>query len=159
LFPIADNIAELNTIAEIGDEAGLLVDYEALLRAENIWYCSFCTDPILDRKYGRICMECGAIMCLQDQYGSSGCIMVGTLRTDKEFRCIVCLPRKGRPVYYGVAGFGHRKPTKLTWPLLLVTLTLKHLNNYLATSITNSMQYVYRDDATNVIICPLMSSR
>ncbi|KAI9568141.1 hypothetical protein HD554DRAFT_2172539 [Boletus coccyginus] len=93
-------------------------------------YCCFCGDFV--GKKVNICSDCGACVCEQTAAYGRGCIYFGTVLPNATFRCPICdakhwrvqpsRPKAGLP--YGFLGSGGRKRAKLTWPLVLVNVTL-----------------------------------
>ncbi|KAF8124460.1 hypothetical protein EV363DRAFT_1178081 [Boletus edulis] len=95
-------------------------------------YCNFCGDHLGDKI--NKCQDCGAYMCEQSEENGSGCILVGTVGEQEPFRCIVCEPRNWKKLKnppegeagcfaYGFTGYGGRKRSKLTWPLVVAYLS------------------------------------
>ena len=119
-------------------------------------FCNFCGDHMGSKV--NECVECGSYMCEQVERFGAGCIWVGSLKPNEDFRCILCEPKTWRKLQnppkgeaggfpvstseslqrrrltvalvfkqYGFTGYGSRKRSKLTWPLLLTSLSLSTL--------------------------------
>lgn len=112
-------------------------------------YCCFCGD-FMQKK--NLCIDCGAYMCEQSIPFGSGCIAFETISPKKPFYCVLCdvkrwrqlpgpRPPGGLPVsrclcispplavllrwlQYRFEGYSGRKRAKLTWPLVIVNMTL-----------------------------------
>jgi hypothetical protein len=127
------------------------IDYFDLLKRHDQLFCSFCTDPV--NKDRLLCSGCGAIICKQTVHGGRGCIAYKTLRklgAGQDFVCHVCsVSRDSIPLYY-VSGFGQRQETKLTWPLVLIRVTLQGLDEYLSNTVFDLARQVYGPTLHNV---------
>ena len=114
-------------------------------------YCSFCGRLAGD--YCRECVDCGAYVCVQPSPDvQDGCIFYGTVNDSARFLCPACdakhwrkMPEKtpgALPVetfsslcfplltctplrQYGFRGYATRTHSKLTWPMVLVTASLR----------------------------------
>ncbi|KAI9459612.1 hypothetical protein HD554DRAFT_2176882 [Boletus coccyginus] len=101
-------------------------------------FCSFCGDHMGDQL--NVCVDCGSYMCEQTDPKGPGCIWVGTVNPEDDFRCIVCEPKYWKAKYkegpargdldsfpFGFIGYGGRRRSKLTWPLVFACVTLSSL--------------------------------
>lgn len=105
------------------------------------------------------CVDCAGYMCEQTQPNGAGCIWAGTLKVNEPFRCIVCEPKHWKNshvanpargeadcfpvsftallrtlhltylVQYGFTGYGGRRRSKLTWPLVFASVSLSSLQD------------------------------
>ncbi|KAI9568139.1 hypothetical protein HD554DRAFT_2172537 [Boletus coccyginus] len=129
-------------------------------------FCNFCGDH-MGNKFNR-CVDCGGYMCEQTRPDGPGCIWAGTLDRKKPFRCIVCEPRHWKKMEdppkgdagclpYGFTGYGGRKRSKLTWPMVLATFTLATLpDKYVEKSLMLDFEMQYAAWPEN--LCSLRGS-
>ncbi|KAG9312768.1 hypothetical protein JVU11DRAFT_7205 [Chiua virens] len=134
---------------------------EPQLRVEKA-FCNFCGDHMGDQF--NQCVDCGGYMCEQKVPDGPGCIWVGTLDRKIPFRCIVCEPRHWRKMAdapkgddgclpYGFTGYGGRKRSKLTWPMVLATFTLAGLpDKYMQKSLRFDIEMQYMSQKENLFL-------
>ncbi|KAG9312769.1 hypothetical protein JVU11DRAFT_7206 [Chiua virens] len=125
-------------------------------------FCNFCGDHMGDQF--NQCVDCGGYMCEQKVPDGPGCIWVGTLDRKIPFRCIVCEPRHWRKMAdapkgddgclpYGFTGYGGRKRSKLTWPMVLATFTLAGLpDKYMQKSLWCDFEVQYMSQKQNLFL-------
>jgi len=112
-----------------------------ILRLHELWYCHFCTDPVM-KSSAVVCRSCGAVMCQQQRIGGSGCIIHNTLSPEgrDDFRCHLC----SKVIQYRVSGFAVRSQAKMTWPCTAIVVKLNSLDNHLSESLTRDLEFEYR---------------
>ncbi|KAG1721315.1 uncharacterized protein EDB91DRAFT_1256570 [Suillus paluster] len=118
-------------------------------------YCHFCCDHV-EAPCSHECIECGGIMCQQFVPHSSGCIYFGTVDASKPFLCPICCRTgdgKDAVLPYAVLGYWIRQKVKMTWPMVVVNLSLESMkDDYLGLTVRCDIDNHYRDHKDNLSI-------
>ncbi|KAG1724057.1 uncharacterized protein EDB91DRAFT_1255428 [Suillus paluster] len=111
-------------------------------------YCHFCCEHI-QQPYCHECVNCGGIMCQQSILWGSNCLCYRMVDTTKDFCCPICArtaANKDAPLSYTILAYWIWKKVKMTWPMVIVSLSLESLkDNYLASTVRCEVEYHYRD--------------
>lgn len=123
--------------------------YNAFIRTKKPMFCHFCSDVVMeDNPF--ICDICGAIVCKQVHVGRAGCIVHGSTNTIEETICPACHEKNGTVLPYWMDGFGIRRVAKMVWPLLVSSLRLTSLDDYLESSVLLALKHDYMAKPHNV---------